>query len=42
MTAWMYWASTIIYLPGLLYFAAGNLLFAGGPGSRALNDDPRY
>ena len=42
MTAWMYWASTIIYLPGLLYFAAGNLLFAGGPGSRALTDDPRY
>jgi amino acid transporter len=42
MTAWMYWASTIIYLPGLLYFAAGNLLFAGGPAWRALNDDPRY
>ena len=42
MTAWMYWASTVIYLPGLLYFAAGNLLFAGGPSWRALADDPRY
>jgi glutamate:GABA antiporter len=42
LTAWMYWASTVIYLPGLLYFAAGNLLFAGGPSWRALNDDPRY
>lgn len=42
MTAWMYWVSTVIYLPGLLYFAAGNLLFAGGPAWRALADDPRY
>jgi amino acid transporter len=42
MTAWMYWASTVIYLPGLLYFAAGNLLFAGGPAWRGLADDPRY
>jgi amino acid transporter len=42
LCAWMYWASTVIYLPGLLYFAAGNLLFAGGPAWRALADDPRY
>lgn len=42
LCAWMYWASTVIYLPGLLYFAAGNLLFAGGPAGRALADDPRW
>src|SRR5882672_4845330 len=29
LSAWMYWVSNVIYLPGLLYFAAGNLLFAG-------------
>src|SRR5205085_897901 len=31
ITGWSYWASNLPYYPSLLYFAAGNLLFAGGP-----------
>ena len=42
MSAWMYWASTVIYLPGLLYFAAANLLFAGGGAWQGLADQPLY
>jgi amino acid transporter len=42
MSAWMYWTSTVIYLPGLLYFAAGNLLFVGGGAWQGLSDQPLY
>ena len=31
MTGWTYWGSNLPYLPGLLYFAAANALFIGGP-----------
>jgi len=27
LTAWIYWVSNLPYFPGVLYFAAGNLLF---------------
>jgi glutamate:GABA antiporter len=42
LSAWMYWASNVIYLPGLLYFAAANLLFAGDASWRGLADDPSW
>jgi glutamate:GABA antiporter len=29
MAGWMYWTSTVVYFPGLLYFSAGNALFIG-------------
>ena len=28
MSAWSYWATNLPYFPSLLYFAAGNALFA--------------
>ena len=31
MTGWAYWGSNLPYFPGLLYFAAANALFIGGP-----------
>ena len=30
MTGWTYWTSNLPYFPGLMYFAAGNLLFVSG------------
>ena len=30
IAGWLYWASNLVYFPGLLYFAAGNALFIGG------------
>lgn len=30
MTGWMYWASCLVYFPGLLYFVAGNLQYVAG------------
>jgi len=42
MGSWMYWTSNLVYLPGLLYFSAGNALFMGGPSWQSLNDSPRY
>lgn len=34
VTGWTYWASNLPYFPGLLYFAAGNLLLAVPGGAR--------
>src|SRR5262249_7117597 len=31
LTGWTYWGSNLPYFPGLLYFAAANALFIGGP-----------
>ena len=31
ITGWTYWSSNLPYFPGLLYFAAANALFVGGP-----------
>ena len=36
MTAWMYWASNLVYFPGLLYFTAANALAIAGPAGAAL------
>jgi amino acid transporter len=42
MVAWLYWVSNIVYLPGQLYFMAGNALFVGGARWQALSNDPLY
>lgn len=31
ITGWSYWGTNLPYFPSLLYFAAGNALFVGGP-----------
>jgi amino acid transporter len=42
MTGWMYWASNLVYFPGLLYFAVGNALLIAGPRGAALNDSAAW
>ncbi len=42
MTGWSYWASNLPYLPGLLYFAAGNALFIGGSSWQSLSSNHTY
>ena len=42
LAAWMYWMSTVVYFPGLLYFIAGNALFLGGPSWQGLSDSAPY
>jgi amino acid transporter len=41
-TAWLYWCANLPYFPSLLYFTAGNLLFAGGDSWQALSANPAY
>jgi amino acid transporter len=42
MTAWLYWATNLPYFPSLLYFAAGNLLYAGGASWQAWSSNSIY
>ncbi len=42
MTGWMYWTANLPYYPGLLYFAAGNVLFAGGDRWQRLSTNSVY
>jgi amino acid transporter len=42
LTGWTYWGSNLPYLPGLLYFAAANALFAGGPSWQTLSTNSTY
>jgi glutamate:GABA antiporter len=42
MTGWTYWTSNIPYLPGVLYFAAGNALSIAGGRFRHLSASPAY
>src|SRR5689334_17902066 len=42
ITGWTYWGSNLPYLPGLLYFAAANALFIGGPPWQALSSNSTY
>src|SRR5579872_5546875 len=42
ITGWTYWGSNLPYLPGLLFFAAGNALFIGGPGWQVLEKSGAY
>ena len=42
ITGWTYWGSNLPYLPGLLYFAAANALFIGGPEWQTLEKISTY
>jgi amino acid transporter len=42
ITGWTYWGSNLPYFPGLLYFAAGNALFVGGPAWQSLSNNSTY
>jgi glutamate:GABA antiporter len=42
LTGWTYWGSNLPYFPGLLYFAAANALFIGGPSWQALSGNSTY
>ena len=42
ITGWTYWGSNLPYFPGLLYFAAANALFIGGPSVQALSTSSGY
>jgi amino acid transporter len=40
MSGWMYWASNLVFFPGLLYFTVSNALLIGGERGAALSSDP--
>ena len=42
ITGWTYWGSNLPYFPGLLYFAAANALFIGGPSWQSLSTNSTY
>src|SRR5438094_10119851 len=42
LTGWTYWGSNLPYFPGLLYFAAANALFIGGPAWQAWSSHSGY
>ncbi len=42
ITGWTYWGSNLPYFPGMLYFAAANALFIGGPSWQALSTNSGY
>jgi len=42
ITGWSYWGSNLPYFPGLLYFAAANVLFVGGPAWQTLANNSSY
>jgi glutamate:GABA antiporter len=42
ITGWTYWGSNLPYLPGLLYFAAANALYVGGPEWQSLSTNSAY
>ena len=42
ITGWTYWGSNLPYFPGLLYFAAANALYVGGPSWQALSTSSVY
>lgn len=42
LTGWSYWGSNLPYFPSLLYFAAGNALFIGGPSWQSWSSSSVY
>lgn len=42
ITGWSYWSTNLPYFPSLLYFAAGNALFIGGPSWQAWSSNSLY
>jgi len=42
IAGWMYWTSNLVYLPGLLYFSAANMLYIGGSSWQSLAGSAPY
>jgi amino acid transporter len=42
ITGWSYWGTNLPYFPSLLYFAAGNALFVGGPSWQSWSSNSTY
>src|SRR5262245_2300061 len=42
MAGWSYWATNLPYFPGLLYYAAANVLFVGGGSWQSLSTNSAY
>jgi len=42
ITGWTYWGSNLPFLPGLLYYAAANALFMGGPAWQSWSANSGY
>jgi glutamate:GABA antiporter len=42
ISAWTYWISNLPYFPAILYFAASNALFVGGPHWQTLSGNRAY
>src|SRR6478752_6228978 len=42
ITGWTYWSANLPYFPGLLYFAAANALFMGGPAWQGWSSNSTY
>jgi amino acid transporter len=42
ITGWSYWTTNLPYFPSILYFAAGNALFVGGPSWQAWSSNSAY
>jgi len=42
LTGWSYWMSNLPYFPAVLYFAAGNILYAGGARWTGLSSNASY
>jgi glutamate:GABA antiporter len=42
MTGWTYWTANLPYFPGILYFAAANVLFIGGPSWQSWSTNSTY
>src|SRR6476620_10953651 len=42
ITGWTYWSCNLPYFPGLLYFAAANALFMGGPAWQSWSANSTY
>ena len=42
ITGWTYWGSNLPFLPGLLYYAAANALFMGGPAWQSWSANSTY
>ena len=42
ITGWTYWGANLPYFPGLLYYAAANALFMGGPAWQSWSSNSTY
>jgi amino acid transporter len=42
LTGWNYWASNLVYFPGLLFFGAGASIYVFDPSGKSYANDPTY